>query len=236
MSNETTTNANATNATNANETTATVNVITADQLSLLGLTQEMYNALPEATRLVLLKGLKPARAAKTPADLWSNTSLLPDGNDHSKAMVALSLLLRAGVKEEDLSQQDWTRATLALILATRAYRPEGKLACAEASTRTACGQARRWREIIDAVKLQDKTKRVQLDDLERAMFDYYRARPLWPGKKDDSDKKMSPMAADLLREDWRKNWNANNAWRPCKEEQPEDDNDDNDNDNDGGEV
>ena len=220
--------------------------ITAEQLIALGLTEEIYNSLPAATQAVLLKGLKPARAPKQPADLWSNTALLPDGNDHSKAMCALSLLLRAGVKEEDLTQSDWTRATLALILATRAYRPDGKLAVAEASTRTAVGQARRWREVIDAVKLQDKTKRVELDDFERAMFDYYRARNLWPGKKDDVDKRMSVMAADLLREEWRKQWTENNDWRPCptSEEsareviyQADHRNDDYDNDdNDGGEA
>ena len=209
---ETTTNTNA-NATNA---------ITPEQLEALGLTQELYNSLPEQTRMVLLKGLKPARAPKQPIDLWSNSALLPNGNDHSKAMVALALLLREGVKEHELTQQEWTRATLALIVATRAYRPDGKLACAEASTRTACGQARRWREVIDRDVLQDKTKRVQLDSFERAMFDHYKTRSLWPGKKDDADKRMSVMAADLLREEWRKNWTQNNDWRPCKEDQPSD--------------
>ena len=212
---------NTTNATNA--------ALTAEQLTALGLTQAIYDSLPEATRLVLLKGLKPARAPKAPIDLWSNTSLLEQGNDHSKAMVTLALLLREGVKEHEVTQQDWTRATLALILATRAYKVEGKLACAEASTRTAVGQARRWREVIEPAILCEKTKRVQLDDFEKAMFDYYRSRNLWPGKKDDTDKKMSPMAADLLREEWRKNWNVDNSWRPCKEEQPEDNDNDNDN-------
>ena len=204
---------------------------TTEQLEKLGLTAELYNSLPEATRIVLLKGLKPSRAPKQPIDLWSNTALLPNGNDHSKAMVALALLLRAGVKEPELTQQQWTRATLALILATRAYKPDGKLACAEASTRTACGQARRWREVIDRDQLQDKTKRVQLDAFERAMFDYYKDRSLWPGKKDDADKRMSVMAADLLREEWRKQWTADPNWRPCKEDQPDDnDNDESDND------
>ena len=217
-------------------TTATTTTPTPEQLEKLGLTAELYNSLPEATRLVLLKGLKPAKKERQPIDLWSNTSLLEQGNDHSKAMCSLSLLLRAGVKEEDLTQQDWTRATLALILATRAYRPEGKLAVAEASTRTACGQARRWREVIDPAILCEKTKRVELGDFEKAMFDYYKNRSLWPGKKDDADKKMSVMAADLLREDWRKNWTADPNWRPCKEEQPEDneDNDNDDNEEDGG--
>ncbi len=218
-----------TNATNANAN-ATNAALTAEQLEKLGLTQELFDSLPEATKAVLLKGLKPARAPKMPIDLWSNTALLPNGNDHSKAMVALSLLLRAGVKEEDLTQSDWTRATLALIVATRAYKPDGKLACAEASTRTACGQARRWREIIDPAKLMDKTKRVELDDMERAIFDYYKDRSLWPGKKDDADKKMSVMACDLLREEWRKQWTADPNWRPCNEEQPEPEPDDNDND------
>ena len=210
---ETTTNTNA-NATNA---------ITPEQLEALGLTQELYNSLPEQTRMVLLKGLKPARAPKQPIDLWSNSALLPNGNDHSKAMVALALLLREGVKEPELTQQQWTRATLALIIATRAYKPDGKLACAEASTRTACGQARRWREVIDRDQLQDKTKRVQLDAFERAMFDYYKDRTLWPGKKDDADKRMSVMAADLLRAEWKKHWTEDNDWRPCKGEQPSDD-------------
>lgn len=211
--------------------------LTPEQLTALGLTQEMYNALPEATRLVLLKGLKPARdrAPKAPVDLWSNTALLPQGNDHSKAMVALALLLREGVKEHEVTQQDWTRATLALILATRAYKPDGKLAVAEASTRTAVGQARRWREVVDRDQLQDKTKRVQLDPFERAIFDYYKNRSLWPGKKDDCDKRMSVMACDLLRAEWNEHWTADPNWRPCKEEQPTepDDNEESDNDNDG---
>ena len=208
---------NTANTTTANTAAVT---LTADQLSALGLTEEIYNSLPAAAQAALLKGLKPTRAPKQPIDLWSNSALLPNGNDHSKAMVALALLLREGTKEEEITQQDWTRATLALILATRAYKPLGKLAVAEASTRTACGQARRWREIINAEKLQEKTKRVQLDDFERAMFDYYRQRNIWPGKKDDCDKRMSVMAADLLREEWRKNWNADHDWRPCKEDQP----------------
>lgn len=216
----------------ANTTTATATAtITPEQLELLGLTAELYAALPEQTRIVLLKGLKPSKAPKQPIDLWSNSALLPNGNDHSKAMCALALLLRAGVKEPDLTQQQWTRATLALIVATRAYRPEGKLACAEASTRTACGQARRWREIVDAAKLIEKTKRVQLSDLEQAMFDYYKTRSLWPGKKEDADKRMSVMACDLLRSEWEKNWSADPNWRPCKEDQPtepEPESDDND--------
>lgn len=207
--------------------------ITPEQLAALGLTPELYATLPEATRLVLLKGLKPTRTPKAPVDLWSNTSLLPNGNDHSKALCALALLLRSGVDESAITQQDWTRATLALIIATRAYRPEGKLGVAEASTRTAVGQARRWREVIDPAKLEEKTKRIQLDAFEFAMFEYYKARNLWPGKKDDTDKKMSVMAADLLREEWRKNWTADNNWRPCGNDQPTDDNEEDDND--GGE-
>ena len=195
-------------------------VLTPEQLEALGLTQELYDSLPAATQAVLLKGLKPAKKERQPVDLWSNRALLEGGNDHSKAMVALALLLREGRNEADITQQQWTRATLALIIAVRAYKPDGKLACAEASTRTAVGQARRWREVIDQAKLLDKTKRVQLSDLEQAMFDYYRARSLWPGKKDDADKRMSVMAADLLREEWRKQWSENPDWRPCKEDQP----------------
>jgi hypothetical protein len=208
---------------------------TPEQLEMLGLTQELYDSLPDMTKAALIKGLKPTRAPKLPVDLWSNTALLPQGNDHSKAMCALALLLRDGVKEDDLTQQQWTRATLALIIATRAYRQEGKLGVAEASTRTAVGQARRWREVIDRDALQDKTKRVQLDDFERAMFDYYKTRSLWPGKKDDADKKMSVMAADLLREEWRKNWTADNNWRPCGNDQPAEDNEEDGNEEDGGE-
>lgn len=210
-----------TTTTNTNTNTNTA-ALTAEQLSLLGLTEELFNSLPEAAKAALIKGLKPARQQKAPIDIWSNTNLLEQGNDHSKAMVALSLLLRAGQKEEELTQQDWTRATLALILAVRAYKPGGKLAVAEASTRTACGQARRWREVIDPAKLIDKTKRVQLNEMEQAMFDYYKNRTLWPGKKDDADKRMSVMAADLLRAEWRKQWTADPNWRPCKEDQPSD--------------
>ena len=245
---ENTTTATANTATANTATTATP---TTEQLVTLGLTAELYNSLPEATRLVLLKGLKPARATAKPVDLWSNTSLLEQGNDHSKAMCALALLLRDGTTSEaNITQSDWTRATLALILATRAYKVEGKLACAEASTRTACGQARRWREIVDVARLCEKTKRVQLDPFEQAMFDYYRQRTLWPGKKDDVDKRMSVMAADLLREEWRKQWTENNDWRPCatSEEQArafieladtyhdDDDNDTEDNASDNGEI
>jgi hypothetical protein len=219
-----------TETTNAN---ANANALTEEQLSALGLTAELYNALPEAAKAALIKGLKPQRPTKAPVDIWSNTNLLEQGNDHSKAMVALSLLLRSGHKESEITQQEWTRATLALIVATRAYKVEGKLACAEASTRTAVGQARRWREVIDPAKLQDKTKRVQLDSMEQAMFDYYKTRSLWPGKKDDCDKRMSVMACDLLREEWRKQWTENNDWRPCKEEQPEPGDNDNDNDGEG---
>jgi hypothetical protein len=208
---------------------------TPEQLEMLGLTQELYDSLPDMTKAALIKGLKPSRAPKLPVDLWSNSALLPNGNDHSKAMVALALLLRAGVKEEEITQQQWTRATLALIIAVGAYRPEGKLACAEASTRTACGQARRWREVISAEKLIEKTKRVELDGMEKAMFDYYRTRNLWPGKKDDVDKRMSVMACDLLRETWRENWTADNSWRPCGNDQPAEDNEEDGNEEDGGE-
>ena len=217
-----------TTATTADLHATTLNVY---QLEYLGLSQEVYDSLPSITKAALLKSFKPTRAPKAPEDLWSNTALLPNGNDHSKAMCALALLLREGVKEHELTQQDWTRATLALIIAVGAYKPEGKLACAEASTRTACGQARRWREVIDLDKLQDKTKRVQLFGFEKAIFDYYKNRSLWPGKKDDADKKMSPMACELLRNEWKKHWTEDNDWRPCKEEQPDDnDNDESDND------
>jgi hypothetical protein len=34
------------------------------------------------------------------------------------------------------------------------------------------------------------------------------------------------MAADLLRAEWRKNWTADNDWRPCKEEPHVDDDSD----------
>ena len=64
------------------------NALTAEQLSLLGLTQELYDMLPEAAKAALMKGLKPARkTARQPKDIWSNSSLLIDGNDHARLLV-----------------------------------------------------------------------------------------------------------------------------------------------------
>lgn len=223
---------NATNATNAPALTPEQLATLPPEIAALVAAQQQQLAATQAA--LLAAQARKTRTPKAPVDPWSNAQLLVYGNDHSKAMCALALLLRSGVDESAITQQDWTRATLALIIATRAYRPEGKLACAEASTRTACGQARRWREIVDIAKLEEKTKRIQLDAFERAIFDYYKNRSLWPGKKDDSDKKMSVMAADLLREEWRKHWTENPDWRPCKEEQPEDNDNDNDNGDDNG--
>jgi hypothetical protein len=203
--------------TNANATTTTATAtITPEQLEMLGLTQEMYNALPEATRIVLLKGLKPARTpkARQPKDIWSNSSLLIDGNDHARLLVTLAVMTRDGTKEQDITQCDWVRHCMALSIALGAYKATATQGIAEASTRTAAGQLRRAREVLDITKLQDKVKAVQFQDFERAMYDHYKDRDLFGGAKEDSDKRWSRQRCELLRANWRDNWTADNDWRP----------------------
>ncbi len=225
------------NNTNANTTNATTTATpTPEQLSLLGLTQEMYAALPEQTRMVLLKGLKPARkAARQPKDIWSNSSLLIDGNDHARLLVTLAVMTRDGANEQDITQSDWVRHCLALTVALGAYKAQAKQGIAEASTRTAAGQLRRAREVIDITKLQDKVKSVVLTDWERAMYDYYKSRDLWGAKKEDADKTWSRNRCELVRAQWRDNWPENNAYRPADDGTLPLFIDDNESDSDNGE-
>lgn len=199
---------------NANETTTTTP--TPEQLSALGLTQELYDSLPEQTRAVLLKGLKPARPTKQPIDRWSNAQLMVYGNDHSRVIAALSLLIRAGRKEEEITQQELTRATLALQFVLRGWRDGGRCAMAEASIRTAVGQARLWRELCDPAKLVENCKRLQLDDFEQRVFDFYCRYSFWPGEKEDANKRFSPTAAKILWETWKEKTKENPAWTPPK--------------------
>ena len=204
---ETTTTTNTTNTTNT--------TLTTEQLSLLGLTQAVYDTLPEATKLVLLKGLKkPAKKERQPKDIWSNSSLLIDGNDHARLLVTLAVMTRDGQKENEITQSDWVRHCMALSIALGAYKATATQGVAEASTRTAAGQLRRAREVLDITKLQDKVKAVQFQDFERAMYDHYKTRDLFSGAKEDCDKRWSRQRCELLRADWRDNWTPENGWRP----------------------
>jgi hypothetical protein len=220
---------------NANETTAT---ITPEQLA------EMMAKLAEleAQNRELAEKLAKKTAAKKerqPKDIWSNSSLLIDGNDHARLLVTLAVMTRDGQNESEITQSDWVRHCMALSLALGAYKATATQGIAEASTRTAAGQLRRAREVIDLQKLQDKVKAVKLEDFERAMYDYYKDRDLFGGAKEDSDKRWSRQRCEILRADWRDNWTVDNGWTP-----PGDttlplyddaaDNEDNDNDNESG--
>ena len=194
--------------------------------------------------LVAAQSRKTARQPKAPVDPWSNSQLLVYGNDHSRVIAALSLLLRAGRKEADITQQDLTRATLALQFVTKGWRETGRVAMAEASIRTAVGQCRLWRELCDTSKLTENCKRLELDEVEQRIFNFYCKFSFWPGEKEDANKRFSPTAAALLMETWKEKTKEDPDWTPPEyagtvEEQPipDDDSDnDNDNDNDGGEV
>ena len=202
---------------NATNTNANANAMpTPEQLTALGLTAELYNSLPEQTRIVLLKGLKPAKARqlRVPRDIWSNSSLLIDGNDHARLLVTLAVMTRDGQKESEITQSDWVRHCMALSIALGAYKATATQGIAEASTRTAAGQLRRAREVIALDKLQDKVKSVKLEDFEKAMYDYYKDRDLFGGAKEDSDKRWSRQRCEILRADWRDNWTVDNGWTP----------------------
>ena len=199
-------------------TTNAAAVLTEEQLAALGLTAELYNSLPEATRAILLKGLKPSRKTRqprTPRDIWSNSSLLIDGNDHARLLVTLAVMTRDGQNESEITQSDWVRHCMALSIALGAYKATATQGIAEASTRTAAGQLRRAREVLDITKLQDKVKAVKLEDFEDAMYDYYKDRDLFSGAKEDSDKRWSRNRCELVRAQWRDNWPADNAYRPA---------------------
>jgi hypothetical protein len=188
--------------------------ITQEQLATLGLTEEIYNSLPAAAQAALIKGLKPAKAPKQPIDRWSNAQLMVYGNDHSRVIAALSLLIRSGRKEPEITQQELTKATLALQFVLRGWRENGRCAMAEASTRTAVGQCRLWREIANAEKLVENCKRIQLDEFEQKIFNFYCQHSFWPGEKEDPVKRFSPTAAKILWETWKKHTAENPAWVP----------------------
>ena len=224
---------------NTNETTAVVvdlhaTTLNATQLATLGLTQALYDTLPPATKAALLKSLKPTRAPKAPVDSWCNSQLLVYGNDHSRVIAALSLLLRSGKKESEITQAELTKATLALQFVLKGWRDGGRCAMAEASIRTAVGQARLWRELCNAEKLQENCKRLELNDFEQRIFDFYCKYSFWPGEKEDSNKRFSPTAASLLMATWREKTAENPDWFPPEyagtiDETPADDNETEDN-------
>ena len=222
-----------------NETTTTT-ALNVYQLEALGLTQALYDSLPAATKAALLKSLKPTRAPKAPVDSWSNSQLLVYGNDHSRVIAALSLLLRAGRKESEITQAELTKATLALQFVTRGWRENGRVAMAEASIRTAVGQCRLWRELCDTKKLVENCKRLELDDFEQRIFAFYCKFSFWPGEKEDTAKRFSQDAAGLLMETWKKHTAENPDWYPPEyagtiDETPADpENDDDDDDDNAG--
>ena len=224
-----------------NETTTT---LTAEQLAALppeiaALMASMQAQLAETQAALLAAQTRKTRTPKAPVDPWSNAQLLVYGNDHSRVIAALSLLLRAGRKEADITQAELTRATLALQFVLKGWRETGRCAMAEASTRTAVGQSRLWREICDPAKLIENCKRLQLDAFEQKIFDFYCKYSFWPGEKEDSNKRFSIDAADLLMETWKEKTKQDPAWTPPEyagtvDETPADNDNDNDNDNDTG--
>jgi len=191
-----------------------------------------------ATQAALIAAqTRKTRTPKAPVDPWSNSQLLVYGNDHSRVIAALSLLIRNGRKESEITQQELTRATLALQFIMKGWRENGRCAIAEASTRTAVGQCRLWRELINAEKLVENCKRLELDDAEKKIFDFYCKYSFWPGEKDDTVKRFSPTAAALLMATWKEKTKENPDWTPPEyagtvDEQPADDpGDDNEEDN-----
>jgi hypothetical protein len=201
---------------NANATNAT---LTAEQLAALppeiaAMMAAMQQQLAETQAALLAAQTRKTRAPKQPKDIWSNSSLLIDGNDHARLLVTLAVMTRDGASEETITQCDWVRHCMALSIALGAYKATATQGIAEASTRTAAGQLRRAREVLDLAKLQDKVKAVKLGGFEKAMYDYYKDRDLFGGAKEDSDKRWSRQRCELLRANWRDNWTADNDWRP----------------------
>lgn len=188
-----------------------------------------------------LASRRTTRAVKPPVDPWCNSQLMVYGNDHSRVIAALSMLIRSGKKESEITQQELTRATLALQFVLKGWRENGRCAMAEASTRTAVGQCRLWRELCDPVKLVENCKRIQLDEFEQKIFDFYCKYSFWPGEKEDSNKRFSIDAANLLMETWKEKTKQDPAWYPPEysgtvEESPADDNEEDADDNDNGEA
>ena len=202
-----------------NATANTAAALTPEQLATLPpeLAAVMANMQAQlaATQAALAAAqTRKTRSPKPPVDPWSNSQLLVYGNDHSRVIAALSLLLRAGRKESEITQAELTKATLALQFVLKGWRDGGRCAMAEASIRTAVGQARLWRELCDPVKLVENCKRLQLDDFEQRIFSFYCKFSFWPGEKEDSNKRFSQDAADLLMETWREKTAENPAWYP----------------------
>jgi hypothetical protein len=232
-----------------NETTNTntnaTNALTAEQLATLppelaALMASMQAQLAATQAALLAAQTRKTRAPKAPVDNWSNSQLLVYGNDHSRVIAALSLLLRAGRKESEIAQAELTKATLALQFVTKGWRETGRVAMAEASIRTAVGQCRLWREICNVEKLQENCKRLELNDFEQRIFNFYCGYSFWPGEKEDSSKRFSIDAAKLLWETWKKHTAENPNWLPPEyagtvEETPADSDNDNDSeDNESG--
>ena len=184
--------------------------------SMLAALMEKLAALEAANKALEEQLAKKAsrRAPAPPKDIWSNSALLIDGNDHARLLVTLAVMTRDGLAEQDITQSDWVRHTLALQMALGAYKANATMGIAEASTRTAAGQLRRAREVIDIPKLQERTKRVVLDGFERAMYDHYKDRDLFAGAKEDTEKRWSRQRCELQRADWRDHWTEENNWRP----------------------
>lgn len=200
----------------------------------------MQTQLAETQAALIAAQTRKTRQPKAPVDPWSNAQLLVYGNDHSRVISALSLLLRAGRKESEITQQELTKATLALQFVLKGWRENGRCAMAEASIRTAVGQARLWRELANAEKLIENCKRIQLDPLEQKIFNFYCKYSFWPGEKEDTAKRFSIDAANLLMETWKEKTKQDPAWYPPEytgtiEEQPADPESDDD-DPDGGEA
>ena len=230
------------------ENTNTNNAITPELMATLppeiAAMMAAMQAQLAATQAALIDAQTRKTRARTtaPVDRWSNPQLMVYGNDHSRTIAALSLLLRAGRKESEITSQELTRATLALQFVMKGWRDKGRCAMAEASTRTAVGQARLWRELCDPEKLVKNCHRLELDDFEQRVFDFYCRYSFWPGEKEDSNKRFSPTAAALLMETWKEKTAENPAWFPPEyagtvEESPADDpgdNDDNDSEDESG--
>jgi hypothetical protein len=229
-------------------TNANVNAITALTPELMAtlppeiaaMMAAMQQQLAETQAALAAAQTRKTRAPKPPKDIWSNSSLLIDGNDHARLLVTLAVMTRDGQNESDITQCDWVRHCMALSIALGAYKATATQGIAEASTRTAAGQLRRAREVLDLTKLQDKVKSVVLADWERAMYDHYKDRDLFGGAKEDSDKRWSRQRCELLRANWRDNWTADNDWRPTDDGTLplfiDDPDDESDNDGANGEI
>ena len=228
---------NETITTNANAAvTLTPEQLAALPPELAAVMAAMQEQLAATQAALIAAQTRKTRKTSAPVDPWSNSQLLVYGNDHSRVIAALSLLIRAGRKEADITQQDLTRATLALQFVTRGWREGGRCAMAEASIRTAVGQCRLWRELCDTEKLAKNCHRLELDDFEQRIFNFYCQHSFWPGEKEDPNKRFSPTAAALLMATWREKTAENPDWYPPEysgtvEEQPEDDDPESDNDN-----